>query len=102
MRAELNTFYDDVFLQTWTHRAHGVEKQYWVVRRNGSLTRPVAHGETYALLESTHKREWDRLEADSQARAHHAQDTERQAAGGIASVDGPYAYGCGEQSFEAV
>jgi hypothetical protein len=47
-RAELNTLYDDVFLQTWTHRAHGVEQQYWVVRRNGSLTRPVADGETYA------------------------------------------------------
>ncbi|KFY01547.1 hypothetical protein O988_02688 [Pseudogymnoascus sp. VKM F-3808] len=77
-RAELNTLYDDVFLQTWTHRAHGVEQQYWVVRRNGSLTRPVAEGETYALLESTHKREWDRLESDARARAHNAQDTGRQ------------------------
>ncbi|OBT60213.1 hypothetical protein VE03_10257 [Pseudogymnoascus sp. 23342-1-I1] len=48
-----------------THRAHGVEQQYWVVRRNGSLTRSVAEGETYALLESTHKREWDRLESDA-------------------------------------
>lgn len=32
-RAELDTFYDDIFLQAWTHRAHGVEQQYWVVRR---------------------------------------------------------------------
>ncbi|OBT60315.1 hypothetical protein VE03_10222 [Pseudogymnoascus sp. 23342-1-I1] len=47
------------------HRAHGVEQQYWVVRRNGSLMRPVAEGETYALLESTHKRQWDRLESDA-------------------------------------
>jgi hypothetical protein len=77
-RAELKTLYDDVFLQAWTHRAHGVEQQYWIVRRNGSLTRPVADGETYALLESTHKREWDRLESDARVRAHNAQDTGRQ------------------------
>lgn len=74
-RAELNELYDDVFLQTWTHRAHGVEQQYWVVRKNGSLTRPVADRETYALLQSTHKREWDRLESDAQAQAYNTQDT---------------------------
>lgn len=42
------------------------------------MTRPVADGETYALLESTHKREWYRLESDAWARERNAQDTGRQ------------------------
>jgi hypothetical protein len=63
-RAELGN-YDDVFLQTWTRCARGAEQQYWVVRKDGSLARPVVDHETCALLESTHKREWDRLNSDA-------------------------------------
>lgn len=74
-KAELNELYDDVFLQAWTRHAHGVEQQYWVVRKNGGLTRPVADRETYALLRSTHQRERDRLETDAQAREHGTRDT---------------------------
>lgn len=69
-RAELNELYDDVFLQAWTRHAHGVEQKYWVVRKNGSLTRLVADRETYALLRSTHQRERDRLESDAKGREY--------------------------------
>ena len=73
-RSELDNSYDDVYLQTWTHLAHGVEQQYWVVKVNGSLTRPVADQDTCAHLQSMHERERKRLESRSQARAY-SQDT---------------------------
>jgi hypothetical protein len=69
-RSELDNSYDDVYLQTWTHRAHGVEQQYLVVKVNGSLTRLVADKDTFAHLQSMHERERKRLESRSQIRAY--------------------------------
>jgi hypothetical protein len=69
-RSELNKLYDDVYLQTWTHRAHGVEQQYWVAKVNRSLTRPVADQEAFAHLQSIHERERQRLESEMQGSSH--------------------------------
>jgi hypothetical protein len=63
-RSELNNLYDDVYLQTWTHRAQRVEQHYWVVKVNGSLTRPVADQDARAHLQSMHERERKRLESE--------------------------------------
>jgi hypothetical protein len=73
-RSEIDDLYDDVYLQTWTHYAHGAEQQYWVVEKNGSLTRPVAGRDACAHLQSMHERERRRLESEKQASSY-GQDT---------------------------
>jgi hypothetical protein len=48
-RSRIDDHYNDVFLQTWTHRADGVNRQYWVVKNNGSSFAPLRIG-TPALI----------------------------------------------------
>jgi Orsellinic acid/F9775 biosynthesis cluster protein D len=61
-REEIDNLYNDVFLQTWTFRAHRADQQYWIMEKNGSLTRPVIGQATYDHLQSMYKREHKRLE----------------------------------------
>jgi hypothetical protein len=74
LQSEIDELFDDVYLQTWTHCAHGAEQQYWVVKKDNSLIRPVPDQDVFAHLQLLHKREHKRLESEKQGHVY-CQDT---------------------------
>lgn len=53
-RARIDHLYHDVYLQTWTQ---GASRRYWIVKKDGSLTRPVADRGASEHIQSLHGRE---------------------------------------------
>jgi hypothetical protein len=64
-RQRIDPYYDDVYLQTWTH---GATRRYWTVERNGSTIRPVDGGEAGEHIQLVHDRE--RMRAEEQKRIY--------------------------------
>lgn len=60
----IKNFYDEVYLQTWTH---GASRRYWIVMKDGQRTRSVAGHDAMAHLQSVLDRETTRLELERQA-----------------------------------
>lgn len=64
-RQRIDPYYDDVYLQTWTH---GATRRYWTVERNGSTIRPVDGQGAVEHIQLVHDRE--RVRAEGQKRTH--------------------------------
>ncbi|KAH8750132.1 hypothetical protein F5882DRAFT_488086, partial [Hyaloscypha sp. PMI_1271] len=75
-RPRLDSYYDDVYLQTWVQ---GTFRQYWIVQKDGSLVRPVAGRGVSEHMESAHQRE--RARAEEQKRIHSTNTTAPTLAG---------------------
>jgi hypothetical protein len=62
-RARIQDLYDDFYLQTWTN---GATRQYWTVRKDGQIIRPVAGRDVGDHIQSVYGREYERLHAQEQ------------------------------------